>query len=542
MYKNQNSSDQDDIEKFNQQVEHFSELNLEDDNEPFTIDFGVSYASHKKHHKSHSSHHKSSHHSFSKHSHHSHSSHHSSHGHHHSSHHSHSGHHSEHSHHTHHEQKSEFPIYEVREVNDKRDISTSTNSIQKPKISTNASRNVSSNAPRTYQGEHFKQATTTNNNVSRKYQGVNKAENLRKQPGNTPKKQNKKRKKKKTMSKSKKALIVILCIILVCIAGVGGVGLHYLNKINFDDGNLVTAPVNPEGEDAGDGDILNGNLSQDEANSLAGANASINANLNNKEIWYSDHVKNILLMGIDYGSSKFPYGRSDSMIIVSINEATNKVKLISLSRALYSAIDGYANTRLSHAHGYGGAPLAIKAIENNYKIRIDNYASVNFSGFESIIDAVGGVQITLSAAEAKAIRGVLGTSQAGTYNLNGKQALAYARTRYIDTDRDRTGRQRKVLESLANKATSLSVSELISMMDKVLPLVTTDLSRTQLLSYMTKAVTYLGFEREQHVLPHKSSPLVLRGGFEVILVDWADEIPYVHDLFYGDVEAKTISQ
>lgn len=347
-------------------------------------------------------------------------------------------------------------------------------------------------------------------------------------------------KRKKPKSKAVKVLITLICIVLAAIIAVTGTGVYYLNKINYDDGTLKAAPVNPDGDD-GEGDILNGGLSGDEKNSLADANASINVNLNNNEIWYSDQVKNILLMGIDYGSSTFPYGRSDSMIVVSINEVSHKVRLISLGRALYAAIPGYENTRLSHAHGYGGAPLAITAIQNNYKIKIDNYASVNFASFSKIIDALGGVTITLTNAEAGAISHLLGTSQGGTYNLNGDQALAYARTRKIDSDKDRTGRQRKVLNSLADKAKGLPLTQLVSMMDEVLPLVTTDMSRTQLLGYLTKAMTYLNYEREQYVLPHKSSALQLRGGFEVVLVDWSDEIPYVHELFYGGVEAKTMT-
>ena len=348
-------------------------------------------------------------------------------------------------------------------------------------------------------------------------------------------------KKKKKMSGGKKALISIICILLVLILAVAGTGLYYLNKINFDDGDTLTlAPVDPNGEEDEEEDILNGELSADEKDSLADANASINANLDDKKIWYSEDVTNILLMGIDYGSSGFPYGRSDSMIIVSINNATKKVKLVSLSRAVYAAIPGYSNTRLSHAHGYGGPRLAIQAIQNNYKIRIDNYASVTFQGFENIINALGGVTVSLDANEAQAISHLLGSSSAGTYDLNGAQALAFARTRKIDNDRSRTGRQRRVLEALAAKAKTMSVPQMISAMDDVLPNVTTDMSRTQLISMLSKAFTYLGYSREEEVIPHKSSDLTMRGGFEVLLVDWADEVPYVHKVFYDGVEAKEI--
>ena len=333
--------------------------------------------------------------------------------------------------------------------------------------------------------------------------------------------------------KKHKILSAIIILLLVFVIAVTAVANHYLGKIDFDNGNAQTAPVNPDGDDD-DGDLLNsGKLDASDSSALLSADKSIRANLDDSQIWYSDEVTNILLMGIDYGSKKFPYGRSDSMIVVSINKTQKQIKLISLSRAVYASIPGYNNTRLSHAHGYGGPQLAIKAIEQNYKIRIDNYASTNFESFKKIVDAFGGVDINLTAQEAK----VLGLS-AGTRHLNGKQALAFARIRKIDTDRDRTGRQRKILLAIAQKAKTMNMTSLLGMLDTVLPLVRTDMSKAQLVSQAASALSYLKWDTHQEVIPHKSSDLVLRGGFEVLIVDWQDEVKYVHDLFYTGNEVK----
>lgn len=333
--------------------------------------------------------------------------------------------------------------------------------------------------------------------------------------------------------KKHKILTVILALLLISVIAASAVANHYLGKIDFDNGISQTAPVNPDGDD-GEGDLLNsGKLDATDSSALSSADKSIRANLDDSQIWYSDEVTNILLMGIDYGSNKFPYGRSDSMIVVSINKTQKQIKLISLSRAVYASIPGYKNTRLSHAHGYGGPQLAIKAIEQNYKIKIDNYASTNFESFQKIVDAFGGVDINLSAAEAR----VLGLS-AGTHHLSGKQALAFARIREIDTDRNRTGRQRKILLAIAQKAKSMSMTSLVGMLDKVLPLVRTDMSKAQLVSQAASALSYLRWDTHQEVIPHKSSGLVLRGGFEVLIVDWQDEVKYVHDLFYTGNEVK----
>lgn len=338
--------------------------------------------------------------------------------------------------------------------------------------------------------------------------------------------------------KKHKVFTAILAIILVVVAAGAITANVFLSKINFDNGTAQTAPTNPDGE-SDDEDILNSNgISSDDSSVLVDANDAIRANLDDSKVWYSDEVKNILVMGIDYGSSRFPYGRSDSMMVLSINEKLKDIKLVSFSRAAYVSIPGYNNTRLNHAHGYGGPALAIKTIEQNYKIRIDNYVSTTFESFEKIIDAFGGVEITLTSAEARVLSSSIGSTAAGTYKLNGKQALNYARLREIDTDRDRTGRQRKVIMAIAQKAKTMGVSSLLSMLNTVLPYVTTDMSRTQLVSMAANSISYLNWPNDQFVVPHKSSGLVLRGGFDVLIIDWADEVKYVHDLFYSGNSVK----
>ena len=260
---------------------------------------------------------------------------------------------------------------------------------------------------------------------------------------------------------------------------------------------------------------------------------------NNSKIWKSKDVINILLLGIDEGAKAYPYGRSDAMIIVSVNKATQKVRLISLSRAAYSAIPGYENSRLSHAHGLGGPELAVKAIEQNYKIKIDNFASTTFESFKEIIDCFGGVNITLTDAEAremgKKFKNIKGSA---TYTLNGEQALFYARTRKIDTDKARTGRQRKILVALSQKIKNMSFTEATNLMNRVLPLVTTDFTKTEILKQAGAALTYVRWDIKQYVLPHQSSKLVIRDNFEVVLVDWSKEVAYVHQLVYEGVSPE----
>ncbi len=344
-----------------------------------------------------------------------------------------------------------------------------------------------------------------------------------------------------------KILTVIVSVILVILLSTTGTILYFLNKINITyDGTppqtaptISTAPAEEGTTNADDDDHeidSIGKISKKNKDVLKDADDDIRANLDDSKKWYSEQVMNIALLGIDNGSKRFPYGRSDSMIIVSINKAVNKVKLISLSRTAYAAIPGYPNTRLSHAHGYGGAPLAIQSIEQNYKIKIDNYISCNFESFKKIIDAFGGVDITLTKAESKAMKQYnSGFSGAGTYTLDGDLALKYARLRKIDTDRDRTGRQRKVLLSIADKCKNITPAQAISLLNQVLPLVTTDLTRAEIVYQLASALNYLKWDISQYLVPAKPYQLVLRDGFEVIIMNWAHEVDYIHELIYEGV-------
>ena len=270
----------------------------------------------------------------------------------------------------------------------------------------------------------------------------------------------------------------------------------------------------------------------------ADADADLRARLSNNVIWYDDRIVNILLVGVDYGDEeavmfKGAYlPRSDSMILISINTINNVVNMVSLSRAAYVAIPGHGNKRLNTAHAYGGASLLVDTIEQNYKIRIDKYITVDISGFAQIVDALGGVTIEMTAAEAGK---VLGVSAAGTYDLDGDEAVYYSRLRSIDTDRKRTGRQRAVLNAIALKLRKSSASTMVDLLDTVLPLVTTNFSKAELLAQVAKAPKYLSMSIHEDIIPHVPYPLSTRDGKEVLILNWDEEDKYIHDLLYPDI-------
>ncbi len=262
-------------------------------------------------------------------------------------------------------------------------------------------------------------------------------------------------------------------------------------------------------------------------------------------IWYSDDVYNLLIVGYDAGENEavmfdgMRYPRSDSMIIASVNKKQKSLKLVSLSRATYVAIKDHGNKRLNTAHAFGGAKTLIETIESNYKIKIDNYISVDFKGFSKIIDTMDGVSVDLSAAEAN-FAFKKEDLKAGNYTLNGKQALRFVRLREIDSDRQRTGRQRKVLTSIFEKFKTQTLAQEIEFMNTVLPYVSTDMLKSQLVQKLTEAQSYLEFKLTEDIIPHNAIKLTLKEGKEVIILDWEETTAYIHKILYTDADVKKI--
>ena len=163
-----------------------------------------------------------------------------------------------------------------------------------------------------------------------------------------------------------------------------------------------------------------------------------------------DGITNILLAGVD-GNNLDKGNRSDSMMVLTIDEKNNDIRITSLARDTYAQIPGYGEEKLTHAYAYGGPALLLQTIDQNFGIKIDKYAVVSFSSFEKIIDAIGGVEIDVLPREVSHIPGV---DSAGKQTLNGPEALAYSRIRYADDAYQRDNRQRTVMQAAYNKISS----------------------------------------------------------------------------------------
>ena len=225
-------------------------------------------------------------------------------------------------------------------------------------------------------------------------------------------------------------------------------------------------------------------------------------------------IVNILLVGYDLQNGAG--NRSDSMILCTFNKTKNTITLTSFMRDLYVEIPGYADNRINAAYSYGGISLLQKTLKHNFGIEIDGSVQVDFYSFKDIIDLLGGVTLELTEAEVKFVnkRAVGDPLSVGTNVLNGSQALWYARNRH-DTNGDfsRTNRQRKVLSALLDAYKNKKLTEMLGLMGDLLPLVTTDISKTDLTAY---AVTLVPMLADAQI---NTQSIPVAGGFQYASID-----------------------
>lgn len=290
-------------------------------------------------------------------------------------------------------------------------------------------------------------------------------------------------KQKKKKSKALKIVLIIFALYILLMALIFGVASHYMNKINRF-GEIETVPVQDEYFETDDGDGTE--INPDDI------------------IWdpgmdiMDEDLVNILLVGQDRRPGQGRQ-RSDSMILCSYNPQNNHLSMISFLRDLYVQIPGYSDNRLNAAYVFGGFPLLKETLYLNFGVTVDGCFEVDFDGFTGVIDTIGGVDITLTETEAAIVGG--GATQ-GLCHLNGEQALNYARIRYIDSDFNRTARQRNVINAAIGKLKNSGVKQLLSLMDEILPLITTDMSNSDITSLALKYASSLpSIQIESHYVP-----------------------------------------
>lgn len=257
-----------------------------------------------------------------------------------------------------------------------------------------------------------------------------------------------------------------------------------------------------------------------------------------------DDVTNILLCGVDSRDMSSTTGRSDAMMILTIDRVHNAIKLTSLARDTRVAVEGHGHTKLTHAYAYGGAQLAVKTVNQNFNMNIQDVVSVNFGQLAAIIDYLGGVTLDVDADEMEVMKQFIDelnrlgiptdyVTEPGVQTLTGGQAVVYARNRYTGTDITRMERQREVLHAMMDKAMKLKVTKYPEFLSMLLSECTTSLTEDEILSIGLWAVTSKP-SFQQMVLPndncHASGEMINGGWYFVYDLDTASK--ELHNFIY----------
>ncbi len=267
-----------------------------------------------------------------------------------------------------------------------------------------------------------------------------------------------------------------------------------------------------------------------------------------------DGVVNILLIGND-SRENGEDGRSDAMILLSISSRTKTIYMTSLLRDIYVDIPGHDGNRLNAAYAFGGAELLMKTIEHNFGIPVNRYMLVNFEAFANLVDAVDGIELELTRDEIEYVNGYLveynmltGREQ-GTDNmdlsvadngpavvhLNGPQALAYSRNRYLGTDFGRTERQRKVLTAVIGKLPGAVLTNAGGLIDSLMPNLTTNLTKNECFSLSLMAGKLLTYDIVSDNIPQPDTyrDVTIRE-MQVLEVDFETNTRYLREKIYGE--------
>ena len=218
-------------------------------------------------------------------------------------------------------------------------------------------------------------------------------------------------------------------------------------------------------------------------------------------------IMNILLIGTDERVESYDdRGRGDVTMLCSLDMDEKTVRLISFERSTGMPWAGHGDIMLSSTYAYGGPELTVSAISSRFDIPIDAYVHVDFEGFSKIIDAMGGIDIYLTAEEANAVNEDMwydNVYSEGDCHLNGPSALRYCRLRRIDDNWHRVQRQRNTIQAVITKAKTLRVAGIKKLAETAIPLVDTSFTKAQMLRLVLAAPKFAGVQAEQMTVPDR---------------------------------------
>lgn len=264
----------------------------------------------------------------------------------------------------------------------------------------------------------------------------------------------KKKKRKKKHHPVRNTVLVLLCISIAAVSCVGFYGYNTVNR-------------------------LLSSFNTDEP-------LKDNEYIDDSELYRDSEQTNILLIGVDARESDVS-SRSDTMMLLTIDNKNGQIKLTSFLRDSYVKIAGRKKEKLNAAYFRGGIQGLVDTLELNFKVEIPYYMLVDFEIFTTVVDMLGGIEVEVTEKESAYSKktptdrgGYLPLEAGENIHLNGTEALWYSRMRYLDSDFMRTQRQRKVITAIVEKAKLQKPRELLELAETIIPLIKTNITADEM--------------------------------------------------------------
>ncbi|GAA0070263.1 LCP family protein [Clostridium sardiniense] len=277
-------------------------------------------------------------------------------------------------------------------------------------------------------------------------------------------------------------------------------------------------------------------------------NLSINKEVTQK-LDKDNKIKNIALFGVDSPEGK--NGRSDSIMILTIDDKNNELKLSSIMRDSYVNIKGHGEDKITHAYAFGGPELAVNTLNQNFDLDIEHFITVDFTSLPKIIDEIGGIDLNITEGDLNYINNYISDinningskssniTTPGVNHLDGNQALAYSRIRYDGGDQMRTQRHRNVIEAIFNKVVKMPATSYPSLLNELLPLAQTNLSSSDFMTIGTDILSMGVSDMKQYRLPcdtHSKGKKM--NNIYYMTFDKKSETSELHNFIYGNTSEK----
>lgn len=323
------------------------------------------------------------------------------------------------------------------------------------------------------------------------------------------------------MKKKKNIIITAVMIVLIAIIAIILVKINSSNVSNKENKNFKA-------------DTENGIVSENSQNATEDSSSSTTG------------TEDFAIFGVDSRSDQLDKGtRSDSIMIVRVNHDAKTVRIVSIFRDCMMNIDGHGYQKVTHAHAFGGPKLAVRTLNENLDLDIKHYVTVNFSSVGDIVDEVGGIVQDLDDEEVKAINGCItevngirGTNssqitKAGTYTLDGTQAVAYSRIRHASGgDYKRAERQRTVLFKVFESAKKMNMASKIKVVSDLIGKVNTDYQTDEILSIFKNLSEYT--IEDSTAYPQVFYGGTVEGAWVEVPTSLCDMATGIHKFLYGD--------